>query len=60
MVCFSFRLMLALEWQAQVATNISDRRAFADLGEGKHVLLTRKSVTFPVFSFSTYLRGECT
>lgn len=54
----NYRLMLALEWQAQVATNISDRRAFADLGEGKHVLLTCKSVTFPIFSFSTFLREE--
>lgn len=54
----NYRLMLALEWQAQLATNISDRRAFADLGEGKHVLLTCKSVTFPVFSFSTFLREE--
>ncbi|XP_026191757.1 uncharacterized protein LOC34622030 [Cyclospora cayetanensis] len=54
----NYRLMLALEWQAQVATNISDRRAFADLGEGKHVVLTRKAATFPVFSFSTFLREE--
>ncbi|KAL8453752.1 hypothetical protein Emed_000693 [Eimeria media] len=54
----AMQLMLALEWQAQVATNISDRRAFADLGEGKHVLLTCKSVAFPIFSFSTFLREE--
>ncbi|KAL8448584.1 hypothetical protein Emag_003899 [Eimeria magna] len=34
-------LMLALEWQAQVATNISDRRAFADLGEEEERIFLR-------------------
>ncbi|KAL8432870.1 hypothetical protein ACSSS7_004273 [Eimeria intestinalis] len=29
-----------------------------NLGEGKHVLLTCKSVAFPIFSFSTFLREE--
>ncbi|RQX67743.1 AAA family protein [Toxoplasma gondii CAST] len=54
----NYRLMLALEWQAQLATGIEDRKAYGDMFEGKHMILNCKSATMPVFSLGTALKAE--
>ncbi|PHJ17030.1 aaa family protein, partial [Cystoisospora suis] len=54
----NYRLMLALEWQAQLAGGITDRKAYGDMFEGRHLVLNCKSAVMPVFSLSTVLKSE--
>nr|CEL65285.1 TPA: ATP-dependent helicase, putative [Neospora caninum Liverpool] len=54
----NYRLMLALEWQAQLAAGIEDRKAYGDMFEGKHMVLNCKSAAMPVFSLGTTLKAE--
>ncbi|PFH32354.1 AAA family protein [Besnoitia besnoiti] len=54
----NYRLMLALEWQAQLAAGIEDRKAYGDLFEGKHMTLNCKSAVMPIFSLGTALKTE--
>lgn len=53
---WSRSLMLALEWQAQLAGGITDRKAYGDMFEGRHLVLNCKSAVMPVFSLATVLK----
>ncbi|KEG02884.1 hypothetical protein YYE_01811 [Plasmodium vinckei vinckei] len=53
-----YRIMLALELQANLAQSIQEKRDFEYLHENKSLLLKMKSVTMPILSFTCTLTNE--
>ncbi|CRG98365.1 erythrocyte membrane-associated antigen, putative [Plasmodium relictum] len=53
-----YRIMLALELQANLAQSIQEKRDFEYLHENKSLLLKLKSITMPILSFTCTLTNE--
>ncbi|SBT86861.1 erythrocyte membrane-associated antigen, putative [Plasmodium malariae] len=53
-----YRIMLALELQANLAQSIQEKRDFEYLHENKSLLLKMKSITLPILSFTCTLTTE--